>query len=353
MNLASSFAVALGFVVVTGLHAQDPVKTRIELERANRELQQVRTDAEQLLDARIRHDLGLPVENTIPVLRTESGPAASAPAIERAQLQLAQEDAVTGNLMTRYERLRVEVELLQREAAQRAQNQTTEPEWVVVPVAGDNPNTRVQDRRNEAPTRPFVDPQHMARPDGETAAAQAAPVRVVANLDPIRAQIDGSKDHGLVAQALLKASQALIDRYDVLRSQGQTEAADQVLDEAKQRLERALDELNHTEAGEKPSFSYLFHLGRCRELLFRIAERRDGLSAKDQQKEYQRREQEVRDAYVAITARDVVRRGDVEMLGPWGRAAQAAMDHFRWINLHSGYEPKADPRTITWPGQQQ
>jgi hypothetical protein len=83
------------------------------------------------------------------------------------------------------------------------------------------------------------------------------------------------------------------------------------------------------------------------------AERREGLSAKDQPKDYQRREQEVRDAYVAITARDSVRKDGKDELGPWGRAAQSAMDHFRWMNLHSGYRPKTDMDSITWPGQKQ
>ncbi len=351
MNRVVAFT--LGLIVVAGLRAQDPDKARLELERTNRELQQVRSDADQLLDARIRHDLGLPQQDSVPVLRTESGPASTAPAIERAQLQLAQEEAVTGNLLSRYERLRVEVELLQRETAERAAKQSTAPEWMVVPVAGgDRPAPHGEPRSQPALHAPSS-MQQPARPDGESIARVEPRVRVVSNLDPIRAQIDGSQDHGLVAQALLKASQALIDRCDVMRAQSQGEAADEALDEARQRLERALEELKHTEVGDKPSFSYLFHQGRCRELLFRISERRDGLTAKDQPKEFQRREQEVRDAYVAITARDVVRRGDADALGPWGRAAQAAMDHFRWINLHSGYAPKVDPRTITWPGYQQ
>jgi hypothetical protein len=56
-------------------------------------------------------------------------------------------------------------------------------------------------------------------------------VRIASNLQPIRAQIDGSDDHGLVATSLLKASQSLVDRADQLRSQGFLEAADEALDD--------------------------------------------------------------------------------------------------------------------------
>lgn len=336
-------------VASCALLAQDPVQIRMEIDRMQRELQQAQSQGQDLLEARIRHDLGLPVIGELPVLRTEAGPSANAPAIERAQLQLSQEESVTANLVGRYERLKSEVEALQREAQARAQAIKVDPEWQVVPTAQPvqrNPEAGMASHANPTPSAV----QQPARPDGESAAPAQ---QLVATLPPVKGHIDGSEDHGLVAQSLLRASQALIDRADQMRAQGLGDAADQALDEAKDRLDRALVELGEIEVGKNPPFAHLFRLGRCRELRFRIAERRDGLDPKSKPQEYAQREQEVRDAYVAITARDVVRRGDVEVLGPWGRAAQAAMDHFRWINLHSGFAPKADPKAIRWANEKQ
>lgn len=337
-------------VACCALAAQDPVQIRMEIDRMQRELQQAQGAGQDLLEARIRHDLGLPPIGDLPVLRTESGPSSTAPSIERAQLQLAQEESVTANLVGRYERLKQEVESLQREANARAQTVKVDDEWQVVPTQ-EPVRQAPQDVTSHGQQPMTAPPRHVpARPDVET---QKPTTQLVATLPPVRGHIDGSEDHGLVAQSLLRASQSLIARSDEMRAQGLVDAADQALDEAKDRLDRALVELAEVDAGKNPPFSHLFHLGRCRELRFRIAERRDGLDPKTKPKEYAQREQEVRDAYVAITARDVVRRGEVEVLGPWGRAAQAAMDHFRWMNLHSGFAPKADPKSIRWANEKQ
>ena len=63
---------------------------------------------------------------------------------------------------------------------------------------------------------------------------------------------------------------------------------------------------------------------------------------------------EVREPFLAISARDVRKtgeRGEVEVLGAWGKAAQSAMEHFRWMNLHAGYDPRAAIEALTWPGE--
>jgi hypothetical protein len=178
-------------------------------------------------------------------------------------------------------------------------------------------------------------------------------MRVVLNLDPIRAQIDGSRDRPRVALALFKAGQALMDRAETLRQQGQAAAADQCDDAARERLQHAVAELEPGVAAPQAPFAELFQLAKCRELLFRIAERREGLSLRNDPKEYQRREQAVRDPFLAITARDVQTHGGNEQLGIWGRAAQTAMEHFRWLNLHRGFVPRTSLESITWPGQTQ
>jgi hypothetical protein len=322
---------------------------RQELERARAALQEKQAEADSLLDARVRHDMGLGGNEPMPMPGGEVAPAqAAAPALERAQLQLSQEEAVTASLHLRFEKLRKDAERHAAELAARRKATGGEPEWVVVPLAGER---EVADpRARHVPQQPAQQDVHGAdahQPHSTDAQSQQDPVRIASNLQPIRARIDGSDDHGLVATALLRASQSLVDRADQLRAQGFGQAADEALDEAKARLSLAVEELQMDEKN-KDSFACLFHLGRCRELLFRIAERREGLNAKDKPKEFQRREQEVRDAYVAITARDAVRKNGKDELGPWGRAAQSAMDHFRWMNLHSGYAPKSDPQSITW-----
>jgi hypothetical protein len=343
-------------VVALPLLAQGKSKDelRVELERAQRELQDRQVEADTLIDARLRYDLGVAAGPAVTLPGGEIAPAATtAPALERAQLQLAQEEAVTANLLARFQRMRTEADRRGAEIAAQKRTGSPDGEWIVVPLAGSQGSRDSATHAQQSNAPQSVEPSMPhARPDGETAQATPASVRIASNLQPIRAQIDGSDDHGLVATSLLKASQSLVDRADQLRSQGYLEAADEALDEAKARLSRAVEELQR-DTKNKDSFPHLFHLGRSRELLFRIAERREGLNAKDQPKDYQRREQEVRDAYVAITARDSVRKDGKDELGPWGRAAQSAMEHFRWMNLHSGYRPKTDMDSITWPGQKQ
>ncbi len=333
--------------------AQDPDQVRAAINRSKRELQQVRSETENLLDARIRYDLGLPLAGELECLRGTT--PATTPVIERAQQQLAEEDATTSTLLGRFEHLRAQVEQLRIEAQKRSQQLHKEDEWITVPVpgSGDQPGPVAAPRVPTGDLQPAPGGEGSAIGAVDPRGAIPTPVRVVPNLDPIRAQINGSTDRGLVAQGLFRAAQSLMDRAGELRSQGQGAAADQADDEARQRLQRGIDELKPVTGDKSPAFADLFHLGKCRELLFRIAERRDGLSLRTDAKEYQRREQEVRDAFVAITARDVVTRGGSEQLGPWGRAAQAALDHFRWMNLHASYTPKTAANSIQWTGQTQ
>ncbi|MGE3171664.1 MAG: hypothetical protein AB7O97_03500 [Planctomycetota bacterium] len=344
--LAALAPVALGARAA----AQSPDELRQQLTRAQRDLQQVRSDTDALLDARIRHDLGLPQEQVPEVFRTPA--PATAAAMDRARQVLASEETTTASLLGRFQQLRTQVEALQQEARQRAAAQRETDEWLTVPApaAPRDPEPWAPLPVDDAPTSRAGDVPAGASPGGEVA---PQPVRVVANLPSIKAQIHGSSDHGRVAQSLFKAGQALVDRAEQLTEQGHGEAAGAVYDEARQRLQRALDELAPVLDVPRPEFADRFYLGKCRELLFRIAERRDGLSLARDPREYQRREQEVRDPFVAITAADVIVRGNVEQLGPWGRAAQAAMDHFRWMNLHARYAPKTDIDSITWPGRTQ
>jgi hypothetical protein len=329
-------------------HPPDQAQVRAELARLQRDLETRRAEGDRLLELRIRHDLGLPIDEDVdtfhgdaPSITTAANPTAA----KAAEKQLADEDAATAQLLARAKQLEEQVGRLKGEAALRAQQKRKDDEWLTMPVAGASmPGSGQQPAAPQAATQP------PAAPAGETA---PAPMRVVLNLDPIRAQIDGSRDRPRIALSLFKAGQALTDRAEALRAQGQAAAADQCDDAARERLQHAVAELEPEASAPGAPFAELFQLGKCRELMFRIAERREGLSLRNDPKEYQRREQAVRDPFLAITARDVQTSGGNEQLGIWGRAAQTAMEHFRWLNLHRGFVPRTSLESITWPGQTQ
>ena len=173
-------------------------------------------------------------------------------------------------------------------------------------------------------------------------------------LDPVRAHIHGSRDHVRVARALFEAGRALMDRARAADAAGQGEVAAALDAQAVERLQRAVDELAPVLECDEPAVQALFQLGRCRELLFRLDERRGGLTLASSPAEYHRREQQVRAPFLAIVLRDVRRigdRADIEVMGAWGMAAQVAMEHFRWMNLHGSYDARDTIEALTWPGQ--
>jgi hypothetical protein len=166
----------------------------------------------------------------------------------------------------------------------------------------------------------------------------------------VQAQIVGCNDHQRVAAALLKAGQALVDEAAACRVAGDEATAKQLAERAVERLRRAIEVLApHVRAKDAP-FEVLFCQGRALELLFRHAERYDGLAPGAGGREWEKREQEVRTPWLQIAARDVVKAADAEVLGPWGKAAQTALEHFRWTNLHGSYDAAATIDAIVWPG---
>ncbi len=347
-------------VLATALSAQgggnEPVDTAAELARMNRSLTQNRSEVERLLDLRIRHDLGLPLEQGATSF-THQGPVTSE-SLERAQRELRDQDAVTTTLAERYRKLKASVEQLRADAQAQKQTANAEQQFVVVP----SPGTAMGNAAGNGnkPVRPAGRESQQGQPPAvpTVEVAPPAPIDVGAfhGLDPIRGQIHGCEDHQRVAQALFKAGQDLMDRAAMLRRQDQAAAADELDHRAKERLVRALDELAPMLGQSDPPFPALFYKGRCLELLFRYSERHEELSITRSTKEFQRREQEVRDAFLRISAKDVTRsgeRGAVEVLGPWGLAAQTAMEHFRWMNLHSGYKPLVPIDSLTWPGEKE
>lgn len=352
MNVRTFFVCLLATATVARAQIGSPERAQAELARSQRSLQQNRSEVDRLLDMRLRHDLGLPAEEDATMFR----PAApvTTDGMERQRRELQDEDAATAALLERYKKLKGEVDQLQAEATARAKSEQQAREFVV-PPANTAPNAPPKAQLPLQSRSPIDDVG--AAPVAETAprvTPAAVPVVVDLGLDPVRGQIHGSQDHHRVAVALFKAGQVLMDRAEVAREQGQADSARELDMRAKERLVRSIDELQPLLKQAEPTYQSLFYLGRCRELLFRMAQRYDGLSLTNSTRDYQQREQEVREPFLAIAARDVAKkgeRGEIEVLGPWGTAATTAMEHFRWLNLNGGYDPKPTIEALTWPGE--
>ncbi|GAB4145109.1 MAG: hypothetical protein Fur0037_12990 [Planctomycetota bacterium] len=339
----------------TGAAQDDPSAI---LGRLRRSMQENQWRVDRLMEARMRHDLGLPVRDAEDLF--QSAGEVSTESLEKARRDLQNEDAAARSLLQRFRTLKEQVARLQAEAAARAASLRAESEWVTVPRAGTRPEpaSRTPPQIPLSPQGPASPPQPAASAGGDARAAPAAetaPARtvVIPNLPPPRGQIQGSRDHALVAQALYRAAEALVERGSDLRARGLVEAADQCDAEAKDRLDRALDSLAEAQKDASPSLAALFCLGKCREMLFRLAERHEGLDLARDPKEYQRRAHEVRDPFVAIVARDVSTVDGKQVPGIWGLAAQAALDHFAWMNLNAGFKPRIPLESITWESQKE
>ena len=340
--LAASLALATGSVRAQG----EGVDVHDEIQRTQRQLQQKRAEVDRLVEQRLRHDLGLPLGDADPTPVADV--ATDAATMERMRRDLRTADAETSSLLERFARLQAAVEQLKAETDERTRRELQERTFVAVPQPGDTPPEGLRARMPSNAAREVAPP---AVPAGET---RSATLPDVVQLDPLRAQIHGSSDHQRIAHALFKAGQALFDRGAELRERGDVELARQFDERGKERLDRALAELEPLLSAKQPPFAALFCQGRCRELLFRYSERHEGLSLTKSPRDYQRREQEVREPFLSISARDVVKtgaRGEVDLLGPWGQAAQTAIEHFRWMNVHAGYEARTTIEQLTWPGE--
>ncbi|MFO1031780.1 MAG: hypothetical protein U1F60_11920 [Planctomycetota bacterium] len=330
---------------------QDGERARLELERTQRQLQQNRSEVDRLMELRLRHDLGLPADEGERTFQPPATPGTEA--VERMRQDLREEDAATASLLDQYNRLRAQVEQLRADAEARAKKNAEAP-FVLVPTAGSRQQPSATPRVGGAgmPTGP-AEPSP-PQPAGETAPVAAPALPTAAPLDRVKSQIAGSTDHQLVAQALFKAGQQQMDDAVRALELGHAELGKQLAERGRESLTRALAELAPLLEQKQPPYASLFYQGRCLELLFRHAERYEGLSLQSNAGEYQRREQQVRDAFLRITVRDVRKtgeRGDVEVLGAWGLAAQTAMKHFAWMNQNAGYDQTARIAGLTWPGE--
>jgi hypothetical protein len=394
MNHVLVAVAALAFAAVAASQEQPSRTDAAELQRVARMLQQSKAEAERLLEQRLRHDLGLIPSNGVDASEKTFRPTtpANSEAVERMQLELREEEAATSIMREAYEKLRTTVDQAQAESAAKAADNPPLHPLLSVPAAGRAVPTRASQARREAeaalaaagkghtPTSDLpadaplaaVDepsasqPRAGARPATDTPATAstskpstpaAAPTPSITagapQLEPPQAQIHGSTDHRRIAQALFKAGQQLTDDAVAAAAAGDATTAAALAARANERLRRALEALAPLLQPKEPPYDALFCQGRTLELLFRNAERFEGLSFGSGRSDWQKREQEVRKPWLQIAARDKkpVGEGDKdEEAGPWGRAAQAAVAHFDWTNLHGAYDARKTIEAITWPG---
>lgn len=338
----NSLSIVLAVSLGGALLAQD---TNAELERLRRQLQNQRSEAERLLELRIRHDLGMPVGAD--VLEGAGRVAATSEAMAKAKRELVEQEAVTANLHQRYRQLAASAAQLQRDAAQaHAETLSEATLQIEVPSVG----STLPRATGHAPQAPAPGGE-IARPRTEITTPLA---EIATELDPVAAQIHGSDDHLRVAQTLLRAAQQLVDRGVELRKAEQAELAAQLDRRAKDRLLRAVAELEPLLAGEAPPYAALFCKGRCLELVFRLDERHAGLALQRSAKDFQTREAEVRAPFLEISARDVEPNptpGGQPRMGQWGIAAQTALEHFRWMNVRGNWRPKIELDSLQWGKQ--
>jgi len=316
---------------------------------ADRALRQNTAEVEQLLDMRMRHDLGLMTSLDEHVVRIDRPLTTREMSIQQAELKSVEDS--NQYIRTQLQKLAAQASLL-AEAAK--QNTEQSDEGQIMPQAGSAMRNRPRTTgvANSGSDMPMQAP---AAPGVEMANSRVSPEDLGAlALDPLQAQIHGSKDHLRVAKALFKVGLALVDRGEELRAQERLDAAKDLDGRAKIKLDLAIAELKPLLQAKEPDFVSLFYLGRCRELLFRYSERHEGLSLETSPSDFQRREQEVRDPFLQISARDVKKTGaagTVEVLGLWGQAAKTAMEHFRWMNVNAGYDQSPKIKSLTWPGE--
>lgn len=338
---ALSLAVLLNVAV-----AQNEVDVAERYRNAGRALQNSTAEVEDLIELRMRHDLGLVTELDDNIVRVEK--PTTTRGIARQRRELDELTKTTDYFRGEYEKLRAKVKLLNDAAQHSATDQGQ-----AIPAIGSAPlRPQPAQRQPDGNVRPEIMP---AAPGVETAPSRVGRADLGAlALDPLQAQIHGSKDHLRVAKALFKVGQALMDRGAELRQQNRPEAARELEFRARARLDRAIEELKPLSSVAEPEYVVLFYLGRCRELLFRFSERHEQLSLETNPAEYGRRRQLVRKPFLDISARDVQKGGadgTLEKLGSWGQAAKTAMEHFRWMNTNATYDALPRIEALTWPGE--
>ena len=324
-----------------------PSSLAVSKRRAERALQAVDSRLQRLVDMRMRHDLGLLLELDADVVAVDG--EASALAMDSMRKQLAELRASNAVLAGDYDAVRSMVADLHQKAGRGAPEPAGRDVGLSIPTpgaraayadAGSAEPDRVNDLAAAAASIAAAPLTETQRPHRRDESLQ---------LDPVVTLIHGSADHDQVARALFKAGQALMDRAAALRSEGQLDAAKDVADAAKERLDRAVVELRPLTDRPDAAFSALFYTSRSLELLFRYDERYGALSLSSNRGEFQRRAQAVRDPLLKILSRP--EDAAVATDAAWRQAAKTADEHFRWMNINSVYDVNDEIEALTWPGR--
>ena len=327
-------------------YAQQPAQLNqlgVAKRRAERSLQSVDSRLQRLIDMRMRHDLGLLLTLDEDVVAVDG--ETSALAMDRMRNELAELNARNTVLAADYEAVRSMVADLHQKAVQPSSAGADVEAELLIPT----PGTRVVgDAESELESGDEASARRPSAPRSDRV-ADANQVGDVVELGPVVTLIHGSSDHHLVARALFKAGQALMDRAERLRREGRSDAAKKTADAAKDRLERAVVELRPLTESNNASFASLFFTSRCLELLFRYDERYEGLSLGSNRGEFQRRAQAVRDPLLRILSPP--EDSNVPSDAEWRQAAKTADEHFRWMNINATYDASDEIEALTWPGR--
>jgi hypothetical protein len=317
-------------LVVFASHASaqnDVIALQDRLQRLKEQLQNRQTEVQQLLDSRIRLDMGLPV-----YFRPVPENVRAMP-IDQAKEQLIREEAEVSSLMDSLQSLRSE---LGRKAPSRTQGEL--PDIVYdIPGPGD-----------PAPSLPPWNPLPPPEPrPGPGTQFSAKPVPTPINDDPV-IMIRGSPDRSAVARSLYNVAASYLREARRLREVGDIEQARELDGKARVRLEIALRELEPLVAVDNPAYVDLFHQGKCLEEQFHLDSLYAGLKDPGNSRAYAQRYEALRQPFAAIRAMDQEVVDGNKILGPFARSADFALKHIQWMGDYGDYMPTIEIDSIIW-----
>ena len=143
MRSALSLVLVGAFAANTALAQEGDQNSSPELQRAQRDLQQNKSEVERLVEMRLRHDLGLSSDGDADEFRAQT--PTNTEAMERARQELRDQDAANASLLQRYNKLKAQVDQLHAETEARASAEAKSREFVVVPPANARPTRMLPD----------------------------------------------------------------------------------------------------------------------------------------------------------------------------------------------------------------
>ncbi|MBK8980333.1 MAG: hypothetical protein IPM29_30900 [Planctomycetes bacterium] len=323
MTRGVAVGILLSLALLAGLPAQTRSAERGDRERLLRSLRDRLAEAqlaqERLLDARIRVDLGLQVDD--PLLRVDEHTLEVARFGGRTQLDAGR--AEVERLARRHAELREQVATAREAVGRRPSGALPAPSGVPRPAD----LRELVDRARAALTGGDADESaRSAEADDGGPAAPAAVRRPPVTTGPDHV-IAGIEDRARLGHALLRVGVGLLADAARRDRDGDADGAAELRRAAERRLADALTELAAACAGPEPHPRDRFALARCLEQVG------DRVAAEN--------------LYIDIMARDQQRAPDgSRSYGTWGRAAATALAVMRWLADTGDWQPRRDPRTI-------